>query len=75
MICSALGVYGGNDFEGIQSDGRLEPKRFFALYRDRVLLEWVTAHFEPVYFRQAALGVERHAVFYFRSVVLRHAWV
>jgi hypothetical protein len=44
-----------------------------SLYSDRDLLERVTAYLELVYCRQVVLGVERHAGFYFRPVVLRRA--
>jgi hypothetical protein len=66
-----LGVYGGNDFEGVRLDDRHEPKRFFAFYRDRDLLTRLMTHFEPVYFRQVAVSEERAAEFHFQSVVLQ----
>lgn len=66
-----LGVYGGNDFQGIWPDDRHEPKRFFAYYKDRDLLERVMTHFELVYFRQVAVSAERDAGFHFQSFVLR----
>lgn len=66
-----LGVYGSRDFEGIWPDDRHEPKRFFAYYKDRDLLERVTAHFELVYFRQVVVSAERDAGFHFQSFVLR----
>jgi SAM-dependent methyltransferase len=66
-----LGVYGGNDFEGVRVDDRHEPKRFFAFYRDRDLLTRLMTHFEPVYFRQVAVSEERDAGFHFQSVVLQ----
>jgi len=68
-----FGVYGGADFEGVWPDDRHEPKRFFAYYRDKDLLERVTAHFELVYFRQVAVSKERDAGFHFQSFVLRRA--
>lgn len=68
-----LGVYGGNDFEGIWPDDRHEPKRFFAYYKDHNLLGRVTEHFELVYFRQVAVSEERDAGFHFQSFVLRRA--
>lgn len=64
-----FGVYGGNDFEGVWPDDPLEPKRFFAYYADRNLLERVTRVFDLVYFRQ--VRVERGAGFHFQSLVLR----
>lgn len=64
-----LGVYGGNDFEGIWQEDWAEPKRFFAHYEDKALLEIVGSLFELVYFHQVA--VERGAGFHFQSLVLR----
>ncbi len=68
-----LGVYGGNDFEGVWPDDRHEPKRFFAYYRDRDLLERVMTNFVLVYFRQVAVSTERDTGFHFQSFVLRRA--
>lgn len=66
-----LGVYGGNDVEGVRADDRHEPKRFFAFYEDRDLLERLTAHFELLYFRRVDVGEARGAGFHFQSVVLQ----
>lgn len=67
-----LGVYGGNNFEGIWPEDRHDPKRFFAYYRDRDLLERVATTFELVYFRQVSVSSERDARFHFQSLVLQH---
>lgn len=63
-----LGVYGGNEFEGIWQEDWGEPKRFFAYYTDKALLEIVSDIFELVYFRQVA--VERGVDFHFQSSIL-----
>jgi SAM-dependent methyltransferase len=64
-----FGVYGGNEFEGVWQDDWAEPKRFFAYYTDKSLLEIVSRMFELVYFHQVA--VERGADFHFQSFILR----
>lgn len=64
-----LGVYGGNDFEGVWPDDPLEPKRFFAYYTDKGLLECVADVFDLVDFRR--VQVERGAGFHFQSLLLR----
>lgn len=64
-----LGVYGGNEFEGVWQEDWAEPKRFFAYYTDKALLEIVTDVFELVYFRQVV--VERGVGFHFQSLMLR----
>jgi ubiquinone/menaquinone biosynthesis C-methylase UbiE len=64
-----LGVYGGNEFEGVWQEDWSEPKRFFAYYTDKALLEIVSSLFELVYFRRVA--VERGADFHFQSIILR----
>jgi hypothetical protein len=63
-----MGVYGGPDFEGIRPDDRHEPKRFFASYPDRVLLERVTQVFDLRYFRR--LEVEPGTQTHFQSLIL-----
>lgn len=64
-----FGVYGGNEFEGVWQEDWTEPKRFFAYYTDKALLEIVSSMFELVYFHQVAL--ERTANFHFQSLMLR----
>jgi SAM-dependent methyltransferase len=66
-----LGVYGGNEFEGVWQEDWAEPKRFFAYYTDKALLAVVSSLFELVYFHQVA--VEREAGFHFQSFILRKA--
>jgi SAM-dependent methyltransferase len=45
-----LGVYGGNDFDGVWEDDRYEPKRFFSFYTDDGLQAAVGPFFSVVSF-------------------------
>lgn len=47
-----LGVYGGNDFEGIRENDVTVPSRFFSYYSDDHIREVVSAVFEIVDFRK-----------------------
>jgi SAM-dependent methyltransferase len=64
-----LGVYGGNEFEGIWQEDWSEPKRFFSYYLDKTLIEMVSSVFELLYFHQVA--VARSVGFHFQSLILR----
>jgi SAM-dependent methyltransferase len=68
-----FGVYGGLDFEGIWTEDKHEPKRFFAYYRDHELLERVMSHFELLYFRRVHVQ-ERNADFHFQSMVWQYPY-
>jgi len=41
-----LGLYGGDDFEGIWEEDFYEPKRFFSFYKDEMIKELVQKYFE-----------------------------
>ena len=63
-----MGVYGGNDFEGIREEDRLEPKRFFSFWEDKGLLELTTSYFDLVYFRRLEVGHQEGS--HFQSLML-----
>ncbi|RKN78946.1 class I SAM-dependent methyltransferase [Paenibacillus ginsengarvi] len=63
-----MGVYGGQDSEGIWEMDKYEPKRFFAMYSDGNLLKAVGAAFKVVYFDTVPLGEDRP---HFQSLVLK----
>jgi SAM-dependent methyltransferase len=65
-----LGVYGGQDFEGVWEKDSYNPHRFFSLFPDQDMLALVVRFFELVYFRQVGhgrLGMPGH----FQSMILR----
>lgn len=64
-----MGVYGGEDHEGILQTDSVRPKRFFASYTDAALLERVMAIFELLYFRQVDVGLGQAQ--HFQSLILR----
>lgn len=45
-----LGVFGGNEFEGVWDDDDYEPKRFYTFMRDDALQALASQHFEIVDF-------------------------
>lgn len=50
-----LGMYGGQDFEGIHEADEHEPKRLFSLYLNEQIQEVVGRFFTPVYFQAIPL--------------------
>jgi SAM-dependent methyltransferase len=50
------GVYGGQDTEGIWEADTYEPKRFFAMYEDDVLLKVLERKFQVVDFHTVHMG-------------------
>ena len=46
-----LGMWGGTDFEGILTDDRYEPKRFFAFYRLKSILDIAQKYYMLEYLR------------------------
>lgn len=71
-----MGVYGGNEFEGIRLNDDHEPKRFFALYTHEGMQEVVSEVFEIVSFdvvpmQKSADG--SRANYHFQSMILRRA--
>ena len=65
-----MGVHGGQNFEKIYEDDKLEPKRFFASYTDEDLLKVVRQVFELIYFRQVDVGDSDKRLHY-QSLVLK----
>ena len=47
-----LGVYGGNDFEGIRENDWADPPRFFSYYTDDHVMEVVGEVFDILEFRR-----------------------
>jgi SAM-dependent methyltransferase len=64
-----MGVYGGNEFEGIREHDRTTPPRFFSFYEDEHLKQVVSGVFEIVSFK--TISVWRDDVYHFQSMVLR----
>jgi len=63
-----LGMYGGNDFEGILQDDYYEPKRFFSFYQTEDILAIVQRNFKLEYFRHITPWKEGGT---FQSMILR----
>lgn len=63
-----MGVYGGDDFEGLWDDDWCEPKRFFSFYTDEGIQEAVRRRFELVSFSRIPLKPRKP---HFQSLILR----
>ena len=63
-----LGVYGGNEDEGIRQNDWHQPPRFFAHHTDEFMRQAVSPFFEILSFK--AVPIEQHA-WHFQSIVLR----
>lgn len=63
------GVYGGQDTEGIWEGDTYEPKRFFAMYDDEVLLDILEGKFHVVDFHTVSMG---EGAPHFQSFTLRN---
>jgi SAM-dependent methyltransferase len=64
-----LGLWGGEDFEGVMEEDRYEPKRFFVFYSQRTLLAALAQCFQIEEYRRAGFGNGG----FFHKVVLRAA--
>ena len=62
-----VGVWGGEDFEGILERDTYEPKRFFSLRRTETLLKVLQKSFRLEYYRR----LEPRDGIYFHSVIAR----
>ena len=62
-----VGVWGGDDFEGILERDTYEPKRFFSLRRTETLLKVLQKSFRLEYYRR----LEPRDGIYFHSVIAR----
>jgi SAM-dependent methyltransferase len=65
-----LGVYGGDDHEGVWEDDPYEPKRFFSFRSDERMREIVAGPFEVHSFRRIALDGRTDGL-HFQSIILR----
>jgi 2-polyprenyl-3-methyl-5-hydroxy-6-metoxy-1,4-benzoquinol methylase len=63
-----LGMYGGDDFQGILKEDRCEPKRFFSFFLTEQLLSIVQKHFKLEYFRHIIPFKDGGT---FQSIILR----
>ena len=64
-----MGVYGGNEFEGIREDDQNDPKRFFSYFTDDHLQKVVSQVFDILSFRH--IPVQRADNWHFQSLILR----
>jgi ubiquinone/menaquinone biosynthesis C-methylase UbiE len=64
-----LGVYGGEEREGIADFDQHEPKRFFSYHTDAYMQQVTQQFFELVYFK--VVEVARDGNFHFQSIILR----
>jgi len=67
-----MGVYGGQDFEGIYEADEHEPKRLFSLYTHEQIQEVAGRFFRPVYFQ--AIPIES-TVRAFQSMMWRAGYL
>ena len=63
-----LGLWAGNDFEGIYEGDEYEDKRFFVFYSQKTLVDIVMEHFRMEYYR--LIKVSERASFH--SLILRN---
>ncbi|MFA6941167.1 MAG: class I SAM-dependent methyltransferase [Clostridiaceae bacterium] len=63
-----LGVYGGEDFEGIREEDFYIPHRFFSFYTDEEIKEKVKKHFSIIDFKTIETGGKYH----FQSLILKN---
>lgn len=64
-----MGVYGGDEFEGIKEDDQNDPKRFFSYFTDDNLQKVVSEVFDILSFRH--IPVQRVDNWHFQSLILR----
>ncbi len=62
-----MGVYGGEDSEGIWEDDIYSPPRFFSFFTDEKIKEMVSYYFDIVQFETIETGGKYH----FQSLILR----
>ncbi len=71
-----LGIYGGNDFEGIWLEDTYSPKRFYSFHTDEQIKKVVAEYFELLYFKTLDTAIKsahtrRHH--HFQSMILKRA--
>jgi SAM-dependent methyltransferase len=64
-----IGLYGGNDFEGIYEDDSYSPKRFFSFFTDQHLKVAVSRVFDIIHFEK--IIVEHGNSLHFQSIILK----
>lgn len=64
-----LGIYGGNEFEGIWPHDNYVPKRFFSFHTDEQLKTITAKFFEILYFKTIQLDGESEQ--HFQSIILK----
>jgi SAM-dependent methyltransferase len=64
-----MGVYGGENFEGIKEDDINDPKRFFSFLTDDDLRKVVSNEFDILSFKQIEVGIA--GIRHFQSLTLR----
>jgi SAM-dependent methyltransferase len=62
-----MGVYGGENSEGIWQDDIYTPHRFFSFYTDEDIKEVVSKYFELISFERIETGGKYH----FQSIIMR----
>ncbi|MFD1676011.1 class I SAM-dependent methyltransferase [Alicyclobacillus fodiniaquatilis] len=62
-----LGVYGGEDSEGVWEGDSSVPKRFFSFHTDQSIQYVVSKYFEIIYFKTVDYG---HESLHFQSMIL-----
>lgn len=62
-----MGVYGGDDSEGIWENDIYSPPRFFSSFSDEKLKEEVAKHFNIINFKRIETGGDKH----FQALTLR----
>ena len=65
-----MGVYGGEDSEGIWEDDIYTPHRFFSFYTDENIKKVVSNYFELISFER----IETGGKYYFQSIIMRKKW-
>lgn len=65
-----LGVYGGEDFEGVWEEDHYVPKRFFSFYEDDAIKKLLSEYFSIEYFKVIPKEVVG-GNFHFQSIILR----
>lgn len=62
-----MGVYGGDDSEGIWQDDKYTPHRFFSFYTDETIQKVVSNYFQVISFERIETGGKYH----FQSIIMR----
>lgn len=62
-----MGVYGGDDSEGIWQDDIYIPHRFFSFYTDETIKKAVSNYFQVISFERIETGGKYH----FQSIIMR----